>query len=310
VTDRIRFGVLGAAGIARALLPAMQAAHNAVPVSIASRDPERAAELAREHEVARTHPTYDALLDDPGIDAVYVALHNSAHREWVERALDAGKHVLCEKPLGMNVAEVEAMQGAVERSGRSLMEAFMYRFHPRMQRLRATVGTPRHLRAEFGFPLAPAPNYRWDPRLGGGALLDVGCYVLDVLRWFAGEPDTVSAAMHVRDIDLSVVAMIGFAGDVTGTAWASFESAEQQSLLITTDDEVHTVEQPFTAWRDPHDPYQLMVEAFSQSLLDGAPPPRSLDDSLGTARLSDAVRAAALSEAAEPSPTTAAAAPR
>lgn len=304
--DHLRVGVLGAAYIAdRALIPAMSAATNAIPVAIASREVKRARALARHHGVERVHTSYEALVEDPEIDAVYVALVNSAHREWVLRALDAGKHVLCEKPLGMNAAEAEAMFAAAQRNGRTLMEAFMYRFHPRMRRLHEEGGRPRFLHAAFAFTLTTGGNYRREARLGGGALLDVGCYTLDVARWFLGDPDSVRALMHrdaTGDVDMSAAALLDFPSGEQATAWASFAAPEHQLLILLRAGGTQVVEQPFTAWRDPDDPYQLMVEAFAASVLDGTPPPRSAEDSLGTARLMDRVRAAAALSAGEAEP--------
>src|SRR5437870_10366731 len=174
------------------MLDALHAAGNAIPVAIASRDAERAAVMARRHDIAVVHPSYDALLADDAVDAVYIALVNSSHREWTLRALDAGKHVLCEKPLAMSATEARDMAAAASAARRTLMEALMYRFHPRMQELRESAGRLRYLHAAFSFPLADVANYRLQPALGGGALLDTGCYTLDVARWFLGEPVTVS----------------------------------------------------------------------------------------------------------------------
>lgn len=296
---RLRFGVMGAAWIAdRAMLPAMLAARNAEPVAIASREPARATALAQRHGIARVHSSYEALLQDDGVDAVYIALVNSLHREWTVRALQAGKHVLCEKPLGLTSAEVREMAAAATDSGRVLMEGFMYQFHPRMRALRERTTHPRFLHAAFSFPLRDPNNPRMATALGGGALLDVGCYTLDVARWFCGAPEDIAAVTHREGVDMSVAAVMRFAGGATATAWASFEAPEHQELVLVTGDTVTRLEQPFTAWRDPDDPYQLMVEAFADSADQGGPPPRTLDESLATAELIDQVRASAFSESA------------
>lgn len=290
----LRVGILGAAWIAdRALIPAMIAARNVVPVAIASRDLERAQRMADRHGVATAHAGYTALLEDPAVDAVYIALVNSAHREWTVRALEAGKHVLCEKPLGMNAADARGMADAAQRAGRTLMEAFMYRFHPRMRALREKAVEVRGLHAAFSFPLRPGDDYRWSASLGGGALLDVGCYTLDVARWFLGEPDAVSAVMSGDNVDVSVATALTFAGGAQATTWASFVAPEHQVLELICDGGEQRVPQPFTSWRDPDDPYQIMVEEFASAILERRPPPRSLDDSIATAELIDRVRAAA-----------------
>ena len=285
--------MLGAAWIAgRALLPAMAAARDVEVVAIASSDQERARVMAAAHGIATVHEDYTALLADPNVDAVYVALANHLHHPWTLHALQAGKHVLCEKPLGVTAAEVRDMAQAARAADRVLMEAFMYQFHPRMHELRARVGAVRHLHAAFSFTLTDTANYRLLPECGGGALLDVGCYTLDVSRWFCGEPRWVTAVAQGTPVDLSVAAAIEFERGATATVWASFAAPEHQVLTVVTDAAVQHVMQPFTAWRDPHDPYQLMVEAFATSVLQGSPPPRSLEDSIGTAELIDRVRAA------------------
>ncbi|MFN2582535.1 MAG: Gfo/Idh/MocA family protein [Candidatus Dormibacteria bacterium] len=296
-------GVLGAAWIAdRAVLPAMRAARNVDVVAIASRDPGRAALMAKAHGVPRVHDSYQALIEDDDVDAVYIALINSLHRTWTVTALRAGKHVLCEKPLGCTANDVRAMAAAAAETERVLMEAFMYRFHPRIVALREHVSTVRHLHAAFSFRVGNATTYRLVPALGGGALLDVGCYTLDVARWFCGEPRTVRAAMQGSPVDMSVAAVIEFASRATATVWASFEAPEHQRLLITTDSETVDLVEPFTAWRDPHDPYQLMAEAFADAAVGNVATPRSIDDSLRTAELLDRVREAASGTAA-PSPS-------
>jgi len=193
-------GILGAARIAPTALvaPARRVPETTV-LAIAARDPERARRFAARHGIPRVHPTYQALLDDPEIDAVYVPLPNSLHAPWTIRALEAGKHVLCEKPFAASVAEAEAMAAAAARAGRVLVEAFHYRYHPLFARLRAILdagelGQVRHLEAHLCFPL-PLPNdIRYRADLAGGALMDAGCYPVHLLRHLAGaEPEVVGA---------------------------------------------------------------------------------------------------------------------
>jgi len=296
MAERLRVGVLGAAWIAdRALIPAMRAAAHAEPVAIASRDPARARAMAQRHGVATVYDGYESLLADPSIDAVYVGLVNSEHAPWAIRALNAGKHVLCEKPLAMNAVEARSMQAAAKAADRTLMEAFMYRFHPRMRELRESAQGPRFMHAAFSFELHDPANYRMHAALGGGALLDVGCYTLDVIRWFLGEPDTVRSVVRQGAVDMSVGVALGFASGSQATAWASFEADEHQEAVLVNGGDTRRVAQPFTAWRDPHDPYEIMVDEFAASILDGAPPPRSLEESIATAQLIDRVREAAIS---------------
>ena len=290
----LRWGVLGAAWIARvAMLGAIQSSRNGVAAALAARDAGRARALAAEFEVPRGHDSYDALLADASIDAVYVPLPNSLHLEWARRGLEAGKHVLCEKPLALNAAEAEAMAAAARGSGRLLMEALMYRFHPRMRALRAEAGDIVHLSARFGFTIDAPENYRMVEALGGGALLDVGSYGVSAARWFLGEPVRVGAVQHrAGEIDVSTLAALEFPGGATASAWGSFESPEDQELVLVGPDATQQIQQPFTSWRDPDDPYQLMVEEFAAAVLEGRPAPIPLSESIANLRVLDAIRAA------------------
>jgi predicted dehydrogenase len=297
VADQLRVGVLGAAWIAgRAVIPALAAARNARAVAIASRSFGRAEEMAAAHGIERVYGSYERLLEDREVDAIYLPLVNSLHREWTLAALAAGKHVLCEKPLAMNAADAQEMAAAAEHSRLTLMEAFMYRFHPRMRALREEEPEVVHLAARFGFPLDAPGNYRLDAELGGGALLDVGCYGLNAARWFLGEPEQVTAIAHraADGLDLSIAVSLGFPGGATASVWGSFESPEDQELvLVERGAGTRHLEKPFTSWRDPDDPYRLMVEAFAEAVLTGGPAPISPADSIAQAQLVDAVRASA-----------------
>jgi predicted dehydrogenase len=286
--------VLGAAGIADSeLLPAMRAAAGSEVLAIASRDPQRALRMAVRHSVPRVHPNYEALLGDPEVDAVYVALSNDAHHPWTLRALAAGKHVLCEKPLALNAGQGEEMAAAARSSGRLLMEAFMYRFLPRTRDLVGSLEgrVIRHLHASFGFTIRDPDNYRMRAELGGGALYDVGCYCVDVARWLLGEPDAVSAYMRGVDVDLSTGALLHFESGATASLFASFESPEHQVLEVVTDREVLRIEKPFGA-TEPVSPYQLMLEEFTAAAASGGPAPLPVEWSLGNLRVLDAIRSA------------------
>ena len=291
--------MLGAAWIAgRAVIPAIEASRNGRLVSIASRDPGRARELASTHSFARVAESYDAVLEDREVDAVYIPLVNSLHRQWTLRALAAGKHVLCEKPLAMNAVEAEEMAAAAEQSGLHLMEAFMYRFHPRTRGVVESVRDPLYVAATFGFTIRDVANYRMRASLGGGALLDVGCYVVNVARWILGEPDQLSAtsrldASREDGVDMTVAALLHFPAGAAASVWASFESPEEQELVIVEHERTHRLDKPFTAGRDPDDPYQLMVESFGDSVIDNrlvAIPPA---ESVANMRVLDRIRATA-----------------
>jgi D-xylose 1-dehydrogenase (NADP+, D-xylono-1,5-lactone-forming) len=289
--------VLGAAFIAgRAVMPAIKASRNGRLIALASRSPERAQELISPYEGARVWHTYEALLQDQEVDAVYIPLVNSLHMEWTLRALDAGKHVLCEKPLAMNAAEAEAMAAAAQAAGKQVMEAFMYRFHPAMRAFVNDLQAPTHVEASFGFTLKDPANYRMQSSLGGGALLDVGCYVVSVARWILGEPTDVLARARIADgVDMSVSALLQFEEGKTASLWASFESAEEQELTVITPDRVHRRERPFTSGHDPDDPYQLMVESFADGVLQGRPLAIPISDSIANMRVLDRIRDAAAS---------------
>jgi predicted dehydrogenase len=291
----VRWGVLGAASIAdKALLPALRASRNGELLAIASRDRERAAALAARHGVARVHGSYDELLQDAEVDAVYVPLPNHLHRDWTLRALAAGKHVLCEKPLAMNSAQATEMAAAARAAGRLLMEAAMYRFQPRMAELaEALRGHVRYLHASFAFPIDAPGNYRMRPEMGGGALLDIGFYVVDLARWLLGEPDHVAAVRHQEQVDMSWSVALEFPEGRLASLFASFETPEYQDLLALTPERVVRLDRPFFGPEgDPNDPYRLMAEAFADAVLEGAPAPLPLENSIATARVLDRVREA------------------
>ena len=288
--------MLGAAWIAdAAVLPAIAASSNGRLVAIAARDAERARRMASPYPDLGVVDSYEAVLADSSVDAVYVPLVNSAHREWTLRALDAGKHVLCEKPLAMNAPEAEAMAAAAESSCKLLMEAFMYRFHPNVAALVTSLRDPMYVQATFGFKLDDASNYRLKAALGGGALLDVGCYVVSVARWILGEPSRVLArSTFSGGVDMTTSALLQFDGGATASVWASFESPEEQGLTVVTREGVQRLERPFTS-RDGADPYQLMVESFARSVIDGLPAAIPLSESIANMKALDRIRAAAAS---------------
>ncbi|HSP08171.1 MAG TPA: Gfo/Idh/MocA family oxidoreductase [Candidatus Dormibacteraeota bacterium] len=286
--------MLGAAWIAgAAVLPAIAASSNGRLVAIAARDAERARKMADPYPALGVLDSYEAVLADPAVDAVYIPLVNSAHREWTLRALEAGKHVLCEKPLAMNSAEAEKMAAAARSAGRLLMEAFMYRFHPRVQAVVAGLRDPMYVQASFGFRLSDPSNYRLRAEHGGGALLDVGCYVVSVARWILGEPAHVFAASHiVGEVDMTTSALLSFEGGAMAAVWSSFESPEEQELTVVSHDGAHRLGEPFTS-RDGADPYQRMVESFADSVLHDRPAAIPLSESIANMKVLDRIRAAA-----------------
>lgn len=289
--------MLGAAAIARvALLPAIDASHNGRIVALASRSPDRARAMLSPYPRARIVDTYDALLEDREVDAVYIPLVNNLHLPWTLRALAAGKHVLCEKPLAMKAAEAEEMAAAATRADRLLMEAFMYRFNPRVREFVGGISEPIHVQATFGFTLEEKDNYRFASALGGGALLDVGCYCLSVARWILGEPLEVLARAHkAHGVDMTTTGLLSFEGGRTASIFASFESPEDQDLTVLARDAVHRLERPFTPLDDPVEQYRLMVESFADSALQGKAAEIPLSESIANMRTLDRVREASAS---------------
>jgi xylose dehydrogenase (NAD/NADP) len=269
-------------------MPAIAASGNGRLVAIASRNRERGQTVASRHGVTRVSESYEALIEDPEVDAVYVPLVNSLHREWTLRAVAAGKHVLCEKPLAMNAAEAQEMAAAAERAGVHLMEAFMYRFHPRPRDFIEALREPMFAYASFGFSFHEPGNYRMKKELGGGALLDVGCYTVSVARWIFGEPDDVAAWARGGEVDMTAAAMLHFPGGATASVWASFESPEEQDLVVITKDGRHRLERPFSSM-DP-DPYRLMVESFGDSVLGDRPVALPVSDSIANMKVLDRIR--------------------
>lgn len=286
--------MLGAAGIAiGAVLPAIAASNNGRVAAIASREPQRARQLAESYPGAKASDSYDNLLADLEVDAVYIPLVNSVHKEWTLRALEAGKHVLCEKPLAMNAAEAEEMAGAAKSAGKHLMEAAMYRYHPRTRAFVEGLTDPSYVQATFGFTLKGKSNYRLQAALGGGALLDVGFYVVSVARWILGEPSEVFARSRLSDgVDLTTSALLKFPGGQTAAVWASFESPEIQELTVVAGEGAQRLGRPFNSSDEP-DQYQLMVESFGESILGNRPVEIPPTESIANMKVLDRIRVAA-----------------
>jgi predicted dehydrogenase len=239
----MRWGLLSTANINGKLLAGARGTDEATVVAVASRDRGRAEDFAREHGIERAHGSYEDLLADPEVDAIYNPLPNSMHVEWSIRALEAGKHVLCEKPMSRRPAEVEEAFAAAERAGRVLEEAFMWRHHPQALRLRelldeGAVGTLRLVTSSFSFPLADVSNIRMQGSIDGGSLMDVGCYCVSGLRLVAGEPERVSAEQVIggEDVDVALAATLRFPGDVIGSFHCGFSIGNRRHLEAIGDE--------------------------------------------------------------------------
>ena len=188
----LNWGLLSTAQINKALLPPLRASKRNHLLAVASRTQEAADKYAREKKIPRAHGSYEALLADPEIDVIYNPLPNHLHAEWTIKAVEAGKHVLCEKPLALSVEEVDAIQAAARKHGRVVAEAFMYRHHPQTLKVEEVVksgslGTLKLIRGSFSYILSGEGNVRLDPAMGGGSLWDVGCYPISYARTVIGE---------------------------------------------------------------------------------------------------------------------------
>ena len=249
---QIKWGLLSTARINRRLIPAIRAAQQAELVAVASRDLARAQAYAAEWDIPRAHGSYQALLDDPEIDAVYIPLPNSLHAEWTVRAAEAGKHVLCEKPLALTPAECERIIGAAQSNGIVAMEAVMYLYHPLLHKARAlvregAVGQVKLVRGSFSFTLERPADVRWDPALGGGALWDVGSYPVSFMRWMAGEPEQVFGwqTLSQSDVDASFAGLLRFPDGVLGAFDCSFCQPFRVQAEVIGDAGRLVVERPF-----------------------------------------------------------------
>ncbi len=236
----IRFGILGAARIAPvALVQPARAVGGVTLAAVAARDPQRAQTFARAHGVERVLDTYEALVNDPALDAIYNPLPNALHYEWTVKALRAGKHVLCEKPLASNTRQAEEMARAADDAGRVLMEAFHFRYHPLMRRVEEIVasgeiGAVRELDADFFAPLFMRPrDIRFQYALAGGALMDTGCYCIHFLRAVAGEPEVVwaRARKFSAQVDRMMHAELRFPNGVVGKMGCSLAGFPPVKLL-------------------------------------------------------------------------------
>jgi D-xylose 1-dehydrogenase (NADP+, D-xylono-1,5-lactone-forming) len=309
----LRLGLLSTARINDSILAAAAASDRVAAVAVASRDAGRAKTYARVHALARAHGSYDALLEDPEVDAVYVALPNGLHHEWTLRALRRGKHVLCEKPYSRRPAEAQEAFALAEASGLVLMEAFMYRHHPQTAVVadlvsEGVLGNLRAIRATFTFLLKRADDARLRPELDGGSLLDVGCYCVSGSRLLAGEPVRVQGTQVTGEtgVDLAFHGMLVFADDVVAQIDCSFTlprfqrleaHGEQGSLLVEAPwrpdwggavllrrgDETTRIEVPSA------DMFRLELENLADAIAGRARPLLGGADALGQARALDAL---------------------
>jgi xylose dehydrogenase (NAD/NADP) len=248
----VRLGLLSTAYINSAILRGAALTDGVEVVAVASRDGVRAEAYASAHAIPRWFASYEALLEDPGVDAVYVPLPNVLHAEWSIRALEAGKHVLCEKPLTRRPDEAEAAFAAAERAGRVLTEAFMWRHHPQALRLQelvaeGAVGEVRLVRAAFSFTSVRPGDVRLQKALDGGALMDVGCYCVSALRMVAGEPALVSGRRVIGGdgVDVRFTGTAAFDGGALGAFDCGLDLPRRAELEISGSDGVLFLPDPW-----------------------------------------------------------------
>jgi predicted dehydrogenase len=304
----LRLGLLSTANINRKLLAGARVADGVEVLAVASRDLRRAEAFATEHGLGRAHGSYEALLEDPDVDAVYVPLPNSLHVSWSIRALEAGKHVLCEKPLTRHPEEAEAAFDAADRAGKVLAEAFMWRHHEQAHRLvelvrDRAVGELRLIRAAFSFNLPEdEANVRLRGDLEGGGLMDVGCYCVSAMRLLAGEPERVSGrqVMGGDGVDVRFAGTLAFPGGALGTFDCGMDIAPRSELQVIGTDGVLHVGDPWHSRATgievrresgteridiaPADPYARELEDFAAAARGERPHPFGRADAVGQAR--------------------------
>jgi xylose dehydrogenase (NAD/NADP) len=271
------WGLLGTARINRSLIPPLRASASNRLVAVASRDVGRAEAYAREWGIGRAHGSYDALLADPEVDAVYVPLPNHLHAEWSIRAARAGKHVLCEKPLALGVDQVDAMERAARESGVVLAEAFMYRHHPQTLKVKELVaggeiGEVRFVRGTFTFPLHRPNDVRLRPEWGGGALWDVGCYPLSFTQFLLdAAPVEVfgSQTLGPTGIDETFAGQLSFASGVLAQLDCGFRSPVRAELEVAGTTGVVRVRNP---WKP--DPALPVLLTRGEETVEVSAPPR------------------------------------
>jgi xylose dehydrogenase (NAD/NADP) len=323
IMSTIHWGVLSTSRhAANTWIPALKKSQHGVLGAVASRDMKRAQQYAGEHGFQKAYDSYEDLLVDPAINAVYIPLPNSLHREWVLRAAEAGKHILCEKPLGLNAAEAQEMVDAANAAGVNLAEAFQWRHHPQAQKVRELVrsgslGDLRLIDAGFSFMLTRPNDIRWNPEVGGGSLYDVGCYPVALARYIAGrEPLTVTAQAHwgPSGVDDRLVATLEFSGgmlahincgftlplrryyEVVGTL-GSLAVNHAYNPLETTPSEVRRYgedrEWAETIQLEKHNSYTLMIDDFNAAIAEPRAPLFPGEDAVGNMRVIDAIYHAA-----------------
>lgn len=333
-TRKLHWGILGTGNIARQFSNGVNHSQRGVLSAVGSRTAESANTFAETHNIPSAYPSYQTILDDPQVDAIYNSLPNSMHHEWTIKALRAGKHVLCEKPIASNFAQAQEMFDTAQQCGKLLVEAFMYRSQPLTQEIlkqihSGTIGTVKLIRTSFCYLTRKIDgNIRFDPALDGGAMMDIGCYCIDLARLItASEPTEIRAFgnMHERGVDDLAVGILRFANDVLATFSCGMQVQADNTASICGDKGFIEIPVP---WKPPAqnaayvvgystppqmdqqkgtaaippprqtrtvssgvDLYGLEADDFAAAALDGQPPRLSASDSLGNMRVLDEVLA-------------------
>jgi len=315
--DSVRWGILSVSNHYTLRVHHQLAGSDVTEVTgIASRDAERAKQAARELGLARSYGSYEALLADPGIDAVYIPLPNHLHAEWVKKAADAGKHVLCEKPFAPDAAQAAEAARYAESRGVKVMEAFMYRFHPQWAHAREVVrsgeiGKVQFIHTQFTFNNRDPRNIRNILETGGGSIYDIGCYACSSARFIVGREPERAVSILRRDpefgTDTLSSGMLDF-GDARALFTVSTQSFPVQQVDIVGTSGTVTIFIPFNMYGDvpaevrittgigprtvrlgPAGQYRLMFDAFSKSVIEGRPVPTPPEDAIANMRTIDAL---------------------
>jgi predicted dehydrogenase len=325
---KIRWGVLGATKIAvNKVIPALQRSQFGEVVALASRDQAKGEAAAKQHGIARVHASYEALLADSGVDAVYIPLPNHLHVPWSLKALAAGKHLLCEKPIALDAREAAELADAAQRFPKlKIMEAFMYRFHPQWLRARAIVaaggiGELRSMHSHFSYWNVDPTNVRNIASIGGGGMMDIGCYCVSFPRFiFGAEPRRVLGVADI-DPDFGTDRVASGLLDFSGGATASFTCGTQltpyqRAQIFGTSGRIEIEipcnappDKPTRLWHQRNnqpaeeitfpvcDQYTLQGDAFARAVLDDTPVPTPLADAVGNMRVIESVLASAKASA-------------
>ncbi len=313
-----RWGIISTARINLKVLEGGAASEEVEVVAVASRDQARADAYAREHGIATAYGSYEALLADPTIDAVYISLPNGLHCSWSIRALEAGKHVLCEKPMSSDPAEVGAVFDVADARGLHCMEAFMWRHHPQTRRLErlvadGAIGELRLIRSDFSFMLTDPTDVRLSAELEGGSLADLGCYCISATRLLAGEPESVVArqVLAPNGVDVRVAATVTLPGDVLAQLHCGFDLPPHHILEVIGSEGSIAVDDPWHCKRvglrltrgeaveeiaiEPASAYRLELEDLSRAIRGEGTPLLGREDAMGQARTIAALLQAARS---------------